>query len=440
MAHRMLCSIDKHRYIIRFAIIFFSCFSTLLKAKPWIEFCQSAAVLNAYQSIKDSISQQPVVQGYPWEIKLRTSILTPESNTLAKYPYPSVHFWRTNGSGVVFPLFKIEPWVERIFQFGHGKLDKDGFEFYPRGSPKQEFSALYPHGLPNPMLMDYYQIAVLSNLFASYHNQNLPPMVWQSILQDEFALSNHRSFEIVITYQHELRAYARIYIGSKELQVEREVFGKAAPPAKVFTMGTESSVAASYETPAERLLKRFGIKDNPIEELRQRFSNHMLVELGRLHVLPDAQPEGRQKAKSLLMNALVSVLVKMAPDGDLSKLLLVASSGPFGNRTYPREFGATEIYKTSLKAENFVADRGDANAVGGDFILNFFWVPDLAPIKSTFEEGGESSKDLTFFAVPGDVFRMQLIQKGTIINNFPNLDQFPFLSYNSKLDQPLNGD
>ncbi len=395
--------------------------------------CQFVEIMKTFTSIEELKKRETVLTDFPWEIKLRTSMLTAESKKFVTSFDPTIIAKDTQVSNPVFPVSKREPYVDRVLLFGHAKLEESKIHFYPQTKTGQKVENMYPHNLPHPSLIDYYSHSNRMQLFKSYKEQNLPWKAWQNIFMDEFSLANYRSFEIAISNNLSLKAFARVYIGSKTLGVEGDLFGVDTPKTELFSAGFAAGKYPAHLMPIERLLKRLHLDTSPIDQLRQQFPDYTLVEVGRLFVDRVSAPKERALAKKLLLSAVLEVMQEMNLERDLSKVILVASAGPLGSRLYPKEFDMKKILTAKIKPENLVQDLPDgADEIGG-IPVQFFWLPDQ---QSAFKGHGQSKPhDLSVFAATGDLVKRHLIQGNSAYEDFPVMDHFPYMIYNSMLDR-----
>ncbi len=283
--------------------------------------------------------------------------------------------------------------------------------------------------------MDYYRRQALNQIRNSYKKQKIPWKAWQTIETDEFSLSQHRSFQVAIARQKKLRAYGRLYIGSKFLGAEQDLFGDQTQFVQSESFGIKNKKFPNYLLPIERLLSRFQIEENPIADLRKQFPNYTIVEIGRLYVDSNYPEAERQVAKKALFSTMVRIMKETSPELNLNKVIMVVSSGPFGSRVYPGEFGVVPIMKTKLKFADMLEDIDDKATKIGGTPIKFNWVDSA---DSVFEDHHqEKFRDLSILATTADQVEQKLKEGGNYFSGFPRLEEILYQTYESKLDEPL---
>jgi hypothetical protein len=204
-------------------------------------------------------------------------------------------------------------------------------------------------------VIQYFRSDVIERLQKVYKGYGLPDEVIFQLDLQEAALADHRKIEILVLHKGRIAVYSRIYLGNKVMPYEQRHFGDRTPVVSLIRSAMYMGSVPNHLMPAERTMKPDGDGQTIFDRYRDdpEFSGCLFIEKGRTYTNPDLTSSELDEAKRLYFTILYSVYRKLAPNGDLSKIIQFANTGPAGRRHYRATYGFDDIPGGVLESGDF---------------------------------------------------------------------------------------
>lgn len=396
-------SIQKYFLIVLNLVLMPSSLATMS-----VEFCKGLQYRWITDPIK-AISSLPQYSSHPYYTKVRLSLGDPTYNFMQELHASTLVMKAVDGSNIL-PVSKREPFTRGISAFGHFSVENDTVKYLLPDLSVGDY-LMYD--------MDYYRKEVYRQLRSEYTRQGLPPQAYDSIEMQEFSLAESRKAEIAIVTGGQLVGYVRVYNASNINRFIQENFESSLPAdVKRTHLRALNLDQGSWDfsvSPAERLAYALNM-ENPYDDLRKKFKNMAFIEIGRMYIRRDLEPDQQEAVKRLIWTSAMDVVSQLC-DGELNNAMLIASAGPFGARYYPKTYN---FHLVATKKIKDIRDLQLRPAPGGE---NFPVVTLGKDIDEMMNRGSrvdlEQIKPVTFLATSGTELQKALFDQNLLLNNYP---------------------